>query len=290
MPSTFTLLLPMIALQVGPSPTFGDLPDYSAEVQDRPPRETVVPERDPAGLLESADYGWLSTCLEQVQTAPARAHVQAQVRRDQTEGSERVIANYCLGMASAELRRWDDAITALIAARDGAGDADRRMKARFGAMAGNAALASGNTERGLALLQQAQFDGEAAGFGPLAATAAIDRAFVLVAQADNDLALSALADARRLHPQSSKAWLLSATLMRRLERLGEARGMIEQALDLDTSDPDIALEAGVIAVLGGRDENARQYWNTVTAIAPDTPQGETARDYLAQLGEAVPTP
>ena len=286
--NSFTAMASILLMQVGPNPAFGGVTDYSAEVQDRP--ERAVPVEDPAGLIASADDGWLQNCLELVETAPSRAHVQAQLRRDQTVEGEQVVAYYCLGMASAKLELWTDATTALVAARDGTGSAERRLQARFGAMAGNAALAGGNTSYGLDLLQQAQNDAQAAGAAPLAAAAAIDRAFALVAQGDEVRAEAALADARRLNPQSSEAWLLSATLMRRLDRLAEAQSMIAQASELNATDPAVALEAGIIAVLGGRDEAARASWNSVIAIAPDSSHADRARGYLAQLGDAVPTP
>jgi hypothetical protein len=52
---------------------------------------------------------------------------------------------------------------------------------------------------------------------------------------------------------------------------------------LAPTDPAIGLEAGVIAALGGRDDAARQSWQSVVRLAPDTPEAETARTYLAQL-------
>jgi hypothetical protein len=50
----------------------------------------------------------------------------------------------------------------------------------------------------------------------------------------------------------------------------------------------VALEAGLIAVLAGRDEAARKSWQSVIAIAPTSAEAQTARDYLAQLEGAAP--
>ncbi|MFN7159929.1 MAG: SAM-dependent methyltransferase [Erythrobacter cryptus] len=49
-------------------------------------------------------------------------------------------------------------------------------------------------------------------------------------------------------------------------------------------DPLVGLEAGVIAMLGGREAAARASWQSVLVLAADGPAAETARAYLAQLG------
>ena len=78
-------------------------------------------------------------------------------------------------------------------------------------------------------------------------------------------------------------------MLRRLDRLGEAQTAIERAALLAPGNPDIGLEAGVIAVLAGREDAARQSWQSVLELAPDTPAAATAKDYLAQLGDAADT-
>jgi Flp pilus assembly protein TadD len=82
-------------------------------------------------------------------------------------------------------------------------------------------------------------------------------------------------------------------LLRRLDRLGEAQTAIEQAAALAPANPEIGLEAGVIAVLGARDAAARASWQSVITLAPESPAAATAKEYLAQLGDAgetVPPP
>lgn len=288
-------VLPIILLQVGPNPAMGQIEDFSAMVQERPRRETDQLEMDfsvpdPASLVSGADDGWLANCLELVDTDPARAHVQAQLRRDQTVDGEKIVANYCLGLAASSLELFEDALAAFTAARDETDPGEPALRARFGIMAGNAALATERQQHALILLTEAERDAQAAGNGRLGALAALDQARILVAQGQNAQAEQKLESARSLDSESGEAWLLSATLMRRMERLGEAQIMIEQAGLLAPADPDVALEAGVIAVLGGRDDAARASWNSVIAIAPDSPQAESARIYLAQIGDAVPTP
>jgi cytochrome c-type biogenesis protein CcmH/NrfG len=101
-------------------------------------------------------------------------------------------------------------------------------------------------------------------------------------------AQSALAEARRLAPGDAEVFLLSATLARRGQDLKAAQGFIETAALLDPVDPRIGLEAGVIAVLGGRDDAARKSWQSVIAAAPDSAPARSARAYLAQLADAAP--
>ncbi len=101
------------------------------------------------------------------------------------------------------------------------------------------------------------------------------------------IAAAALAAARTADPANSQAWLLSATLSRRQGKLGEAQTQIERAALLMPVDPEIGLEAGVIAVLGGRDEAARRSWESVIRAAPGSGFAKTAQGYLDQLGPST---
>ncbi len=94
-----------------------------------------------------------------------------------------------------------------------------------------------------------------------------------------------LASARTLDAQSPFAWLLSATLARRLGKLDEAQGFIETAAALSPNYPEIGLEAGVIAMLDGRREAAEASWRSVVELAPDSAEATSARAYLAQAAE-----
>ncbi len=280
-------VLTFLLLQVGPNPNAGTIPDIPEELRDRPPRngnEVAPPEpTDPLSI-------WLSECLQQVDSDPARAHTTAQIRRNETTGSERVIANHCLGLAATGLELWNDAQTAFTAARDETPADELRARARFGTMAGNAALAGGNAEAALALFSTAESDARGSGSGTLEAIAATDRARGLVALERPEDALLALAAAERLMPESPDVWLYKATLLRRGNQLAEAQSAIERAVELAPLDPQVGLEAGVIAVLDARDDAARASWQSVIDTAPDSPQAKTARGYLDQLGPATPAP
>ena len=288
-------ILLALALQVGPNPLGGAMPNDDL-VRDRPPRaEAVQPvEEVEAEAPLNATSAWLQGCLSQLEEDPARAHAMAQIRRAETTGTDRVLANHCLGTAASELGLWDDARTAFAAARTETPEAEPRTRARFGALAGNAALAGGDAAGALELLTLAEADARAARASLLEAIAATDRARALVTLGRADDALAALENATTLATDRSEGWLLKATLLRRLERLPEAQTAIERAATLAPSNPAVGLEAGVIAVLGGRDAAARASWQSVVGLAPGTPEAETARSYLAQLAPAsdiaVPTP
>lgn len=280
-------ILLALALQVGPNLTGGAIPGDEL-LQDRPPRAQVQPEAEAEPDPDPVS-AWLAGCLGTLEEDPARAHAMAQIRRSETTGADRVLANHCLGTAAAALELWDDARTAFTAAREETPEGEPRARARFAALAGAAALGGGDAEGALPLLTLAESDAQTAKSPQLEAIAASDRARALVALGRAEQALAALENSTALAPDRAEGWLLKATLLRRLERLPEAQTAIERAAGLAATNPEIALEAGVIAVLAGRDDAARKGWQSVITLAPDSPAAATAKDYLAQLGEAGET-
>lgn len=249
---------------------------------NRRPRPSVQDE------IANPTSAWLSACLDQLAEDAARAHTQAQIRRNETSGAERVVANHCLGLAATELALWDDARTAFLSAREETPADETRTRARFALMAGNAALAGNDAQAAQALFATAQSEARSAASATLEALAASDLARALVALGEADAALAALEDATRLEPEKGEPWLLKATLLRRLDRLEEAQVAIQRASELIPMDALVGLEAGVIAVLGGRDEAARQSWQSVIDTQPDSLAAISARDYLAQLATEIP--
>lgn len=266
-----------LLLQVGPNPV--PLPPGSEEdILNRQPRADAQVE------VEDPTARWLVGCLDQLEEDAARAHTQAQIKRNQSTGPDRVVANHCLGLAATELGLWDDARTAFLAAREETPADEMRTRARFALMAGNAALGQGDAESARAFLTTAQEEAKQAASATLQAIAATDLSRALVALDRNEEALTALETATSLEPDKGEGWLLKATLLRRMERLDGAQAAIERAVELAPTDAQIGLEAGVIAVLSGRIEAARQSWQSVIDTQPDSLAAKTAKDYLAQLG------
>lgn len=283
------LLLPLMLAQTDPagigSPYVSALPKEIIEKkaeEDRKRREEAA--QNVALPAPHSNTG----CLGAVEANPEKS---AQVARDalaDAVGHERVRAGLCLGVALSDLGQWDDAREAFANARDAAASDDHASRARLGAMAGNAALAAGQPGQALSLLAPAASDAKAAGDTPLAASIALDRARALVAVNQPDEAAAALAQAREAEPDYAQAWLLSATLSRRQNKLIEAQAEIEKAAQLAPQDPEVGLEAGVIAVLSGKNEAARRSWNSVLAMAPESAAAATAKQYIAQLGPETP--
>lgn len=279
------------ALQVGPNPTLPYDINPHDDLRDRPARESEIDPSNPTSQ-------WLAECLTVLETDPARAHTQAQIRLtekvEQDISANYVVANHCLGLASVELELWQDAWTAFQAAKNGSPPFDKRARARFGTMAGNAALADGKPDHALWLLTSAVEDAQAAQSATLEALAAIDKARALVALERPEEGLAALENATQVEPDLSESWLLKATLLRRLDRLTQAQSAIEKAAALAPLDSEIGLEAGVIAILSEREDAARQSWQSVIDTQPDSLAAETAKGYLAQIGpeqtDAKPEP
>ena len=67
------------------------------------------------------------------------------------------------------------------------------------------------------------------------------------------------------------------------ERLGEAQRHIEYAATLAPRDPAVGLEAGVIAAMAGREEQARASFQSVIEVAPESVEANRARTYLTRL-------
>ena len=267
----FSLL--MLA-QVGAAPAL-DLP---TGLEDRRRPDTAAP----APVVPKSRTP-LEACMSAASSDPTGAIGMAEAWLEEAEGSAAAPAQFCLGSANAALGRWEEAETAFLAGRDIAASSDYRLRAQLGAMAGTMALAEDEAARALTALDRAHADAVTAADTGLAGDIAVDRSRALVALKREEEAAKALAEARVANPENAEAWLLSATLSRRQNKLAEAQAQIQTAAQLDPRDLAIGLEAGVIAVLSGREEAARRSWQSVVDAAPESDAAKTATDYLAQL-------
>lgn len=270
-----------ILLQVGAAPTVqptSPIPDELWE-QRRLTREAARLRAEADTVTDNR----LANCVALIEVNPEAARSEASRWLGAAELGQKSDAAQCLGMALAQLGRWDEAAATFASGRDLALPGAQKSKAQLGAMAGNAQLTLGETAAALATLERAQADANSAGNEALQGEIALDRARALVAAGRGTEARDALTLARTALPYDPQAWLLSATLARRLNALADAQGFIEEASLLAPTDPEIGLEAGVIAVLSGRDDAARRSWNSVIETAPDTPFAAVAATYLGQL-------
>lgn len=240
-----------------------------------------------ASDLPPVEQDRLKLCLADARTDPATAIVTASTWLSEAAGPERSFPQQCLGTAYTSLLRWDAAESAFLAARMALLDSEPAGRARFAAMAGNAALAAERYPAALADFEMAQADAGTAGEPDLIGSIATDRARALVALDRLPDAAEALAKARESAPQNGTAWLLSATLARRQNDLATAQSQIEMAAALLPDDPAVGLEAGVIATLAGDQDAARKSWQSVVDAAPNSQEAGTALYYLAQLGDTT---
>ena len=279
-----TLLLPLLA-QIGPG---GALPQAPLPVRGRKAPSQVS---QPAPALAAPQSTQLQNCLQLAMENPSDGidEAEAWLAAAKTP-SDRAGAKQCKAMALTRLDSWDEAAALFLSARDDTPRTEPGERARLGALAGNALLVSGKTVAGLDALDHAHGEAHTADDHKLNGVIQIDRARALVALGRIAEASSALEEARYEMPDNHQAWLLSATLSRREGKLVEAQRQIERAAALMPVDPEIGLEAGVIAVQSGRDASARKSWQSVIVAAPGSQFAKTAQGYLDQLGPPRASP
>jgi tetratricopeptide (TPR) repeat protein len=259
----------------------GELPVGPLPIPALPPVEQILDQQGPGPSFDEARF---EECLKQARTDPATGITTASTWAKEASGDSAAYPEQCLGHAYTSLLRWDAAERAFLTARESLSAGQHEWRARLALQAGNAALADNRADAALFDLSLAERDlvNEDPGIAAMIET---DRARALVASGKEADAAAALEKARALDPQSPNAWLLSATLARRLDKLAEAQTYIETAAKLAPSYPEIGLEAGVIAMLAGDQAAARASWQSVLALAPGDDAATSAKAYLAQLDE-----
>ena len=272
-----SILLPLLlgVVQVGPNPGAPQADAIPPELREQRERTAAAQEQRSSRLVE---------CLRLTGSDPQAGLAQAQSWRTSARGTDRARAGHCEGLALVRLDRFGEAQAVFLAARGEADEADMLYRARIGAMAGHAALASKNAEGAIPAFQAAIADARTGDDMMLAGQLEADLSGAYVVAGNNDAAAAALDRARQAYPDSPRAWLLSATLARRTDRLMDAQRFIERAATLGPRDPAVGLEAGVIAALARRDNDARASFASVIEVAPDSPQAAQAQRYLEQLG------
>ena len=222
-------------------------------------------------------------CLDLARKDAPSAVTEASLWTQQKGG---YLAKACHGFALASDFKFDLAIPVLTEAAQGAEENKDPRAGRFWAQAGNAAIANEQPTEALTALDKAL---------PLAmanaekADVEVDRARALVALGRSDEAAIALTSARQTGPENGTAWLLSATLARRLNKLADALSYIQTTASLLPRDAAVALEAGNVAIAAGDEAAARKQWEQTIAIAPTSRQANSAQAQLAALS-AKPTP
>ena len=217
-------------------------------------------------------------CATLAETDPARALAEAGTWRIAGGG---VLARQCEGLAYVTQKRWLPAATAFEAA---AREADVKGDGRSAVLwvqAGNAALAGNDAAKATTYfdgaLTRGQLTGDALG------EVHLDRARARAALGDMKGARTDLDLATKHVPADPLGWLLSATLARKMNDLPRAQADIVEAAKRSPDDASVALEAGNIAVLSGRDDAARTAWEAAIALSPNSPSAKAATESLARL-------
>lgn len=277
-----SILLPLM-LQMGPG---GSLPQAPLKI----PRIQVEAVATTAIEPMAKSHNILQECLQMARTNPIDAIEVAEdwLPRAQT-GQDRADAKQCHALALTQLENWSQAAALFLSARGDTPMSRREERARLAALAGNASLAEPNPQAALAALDLAVTDSANGSNKKLKSAIEVDRAKALVALKRPAAATAALTAARTANPENAEAWLLSATLSRRQGNLAAAQTQIEKAAELLPIDPEIGLEAGVIAMLLGHEDAARKSWQSVITAGPGSEAAKTAQGYITQLG-ARPTP
>lgn len=239
--------------------------------------QTAIPTADrPLPTLIEVQF---EECITLARADPPSAVMEASLWAQEMGG---FLAKACHAMALANDFRFAEAAPLFIEAAQGAEAKTDRRATRFWAQAGNAAIAADLPDDALIALDNALKSNTLD--NPERADIEVDRARSLVALAREGEAVNTLANARLHGPENGTAWLLSATLARRMNVLPDALAYIQTAATLAPRDPAVALEAGNIAAAAGDDVAAREQWEQVITIAPDSRQAVTAQKQLAALG------
>ena len=222
-------------------------------------------------------------CVALTRTDPVAARAEAS--RWGAAGG-RWFARQCAGLAYAAERSWAAAATEFEAAARAAEIARDTRSALYWSQAGNAWLAGGEPAKARVALDAALAGDTLPTFER--GEALLDRARALVATDDPGAARADLDRALIAVPEDPLAWLLSATLARRVKDAPRARKDIGEALRRSPDDASVQLEAGNIAALSGDEAGARAAWAQAARLAPNAPAGQQALAALRQFDTGGP--
>jgi tetratricopeptide (TPR) repeat protein len=225
------------------------------------------------------------SCAALARSAPEQAVEAANEWRLQGGGSA---ARQCLGLAYSKLERWAPAATAFEQAALDAETAKDPARADYLAQAGNAWLAAGDAAKARKALDAALTAATLA--DELRGEVHLDRARTSVALGDAAGARADIDAGLKLVPADPFGWYLSSALAVREQNLARAKADIAKALELASADPDLLLQAGNVAGLGGELDAARDFYARAAKAAPASAAGKAAEAALAANAAAPEAP
>jgi tetratricopeptide (TPR) repeat protein len=234
-----------------------------------------------AGPPSPARERW-ENCVEAATGDPEAAIAEAE--RWKLAGGG-FLAQQCRGMAYARVGRWESAAGAFEAAAREAEVAKDGRSGKYWAQAGNAWLAAKDPAKARAALDAALATGVLTGLE--LGEAHLDRARARVAMRDQQGARQDLDVAVVKAAADPMAWLLSATLARRMGDVPLAKRHIATAIELAGDDPSVQLEAGNIAAFARDEAGAKAAWAKAVQLAPGSEPAAAARAALKQFEGAA---
>ena len=223
-----------------------------------------------------------ASCADEIKADPVQAVARANEWYLAGGGA---LAKQCAALAYAAQDRWPEAATAFEQAAREAEKAKEGAAANLWIQAGNARLAAGQPKEAIAAIDTALVSGLLN--GPAKGEARLDRARANVAAGDANAARADLDEALKLVPQDPLAWLLSASLARRMGQLERAQVDIAEAAKLSPDDASVALEAGRIALAAGAPAAARIAFQGAVRNQPGSDAAKAARAELDRLEAAA---
>jgi tetratricopeptide (TPR) repeat protein len=224
-------------------------------------------------------------CMDLATSSDPQAGVVDALRWQGEQGG--MFARQCLAVAYANQQRWESAAPAFeAAAAEAEAGKDAARAAAYWAQAGNGWLAAGDPIKARRAFNAAIATGTLKGL--LLGEAYLDRARAAVAVGDVTAARADLDIALAKVPADPLAWLLSATLARRVDDLPRAHKDIAEAIRGAGDDPAVQLEAGNIAAASGDEAGAKAAWEKVVKVAPGSASAKAAHAALAQFESAKP--
>lgn len=229
-------------------------------------------------LLQAAAPAPAPDCPALLKQDPAKALDVANGRILQGGGFS---AKQCAALAFAAMEKWPAAAAAFEQAAREAEHDKSRVAADLWVQAANAHLAAGEPRPAIGALDAALLTGSLS--GQASGEAHLDRARAEVALGQLVEARADMDDALKLVPEDPLAWLLSASLARRMNALDRAQADIDHAAKLSPDDASVALEAGRIALAAGAPDAARVAFEGAVRNQPGSEAAKAAQAELDRL-------
>jgi tetratricopeptide (TPR) repeat protein len=188
------------------------------------------------------------------------------------------LAEHCRGLALMALGQFEGAAKSFSGmAKDQKSTLSAATRARLFAQAAQASLSGGKPEAASGFL------GQSIKLQPDVATFRIDRSITFAVTGDYEGAVRDLDAVLAADAGNVEALTFRASAYRFLNRLPEAEADISQVLLIQPDRPEALLERGAIRAIGGDFVGARQDWEQIVRIVPDSVAAQAAQDNIQKL-------